>query len=229
MKKGLKVLVVLLCAVMLVAASVMGTLAYLTAQDSVENTFTVGNIEIKLDEAVVDKETGKATTGRTEDGNTGVKIIPGRTLDKDPTVYVKEGSEKAFVRMKVTISHYSELKAIFGDNFLPQDYVTGWDPAVWVTTKVVKEEGNTATYEFRYNGIVEAPADNNDGNKDYKKLDALFTTFTLPGAEVDNKELATLKGLSISVTAEAIQAETFENDENKAWDAFDKQYNPVTP
>ena len=43
MKNAKKVLLLVLCAVLLVGASVAGTVAYLTATDSVENTFTVGN------------------------------------------------------------------------------------------------------------------------------------------------------------------------------------------
>ena len=49
MKKS-KVLLTLLCAVALVATSVFGTLAYLTSQDAVVNTFTIGSVVITLDE-----------------------------------------------------------------------------------------------------------------------------------------------------------------------------------
>ena len=55
MKKS-KAILMALCAVLLVAASVMGTLAYLTSTDTVTNTFTVGNVQIKLDEAKVNEE-----------------------------------------------------------------------------------------------------------------------------------------------------------------------------
>ena len=48
MKNLKKALVLLLCAILLVVGSVMGTLAYLTSQDQVTNTFTVGNVEIDL-------------------------------------------------------------------------------------------------------------------------------------------------------------------------------------
>ena len=49
MKSKKKVFVTVLCAVLLVAASVLGTMAYLTSNDEVVNTFTVGNVQIKLD------------------------------------------------------------------------------------------------------------------------------------------------------------------------------------
>ena len=61
MKKTKKVLILGLCAVLLVAASVLGTMAYLTDTKSVTNTFTVGNVAITLDEA-------KVKTDGTKDG-----------------------------------------------------------------------------------------------------------------------------------------------------------------
>lgn len=51
MKTKSKALFLMLCAVLLVAASVLGTMAYLTSTDEVVNTFTVGSVAIKLDEA----------------------------------------------------------------------------------------------------------------------------------------------------------------------------------
>ena len=53
MKTARKVLMIALCAVLLVSISVMGTMAYLTSQDTVTNTFTVGKVAINLDEADV--------------------------------------------------------------------------------------------------------------------------------------------------------------------------------
>lgn len=54
-KTKTKALLMSLCAVLLVAASVLGTMAYLTDSKDVKNTFTVGNVAIKLDEAKVDE------------------------------------------------------------------------------------------------------------------------------------------------------------------------------
>lgn len=53
MKTKSKALLLTLCAVLLIAASVLGTMAYLTSTDTVTNTFTVGKVEIKHDEAKV--------------------------------------------------------------------------------------------------------------------------------------------------------------------------------
>ena len=52
-RNRIKPLLTLCCALLLVAAGVFGTLAYLTGTDTVNNTFTVGNVKITLDEAKV--------------------------------------------------------------------------------------------------------------------------------------------------------------------------------
>ena len=52
-----KALLLTLCAVLLVAASVMGTIAYLTSHDAVVNTFSVGSISMSLVEQDVDNST----------------------------------------------------------------------------------------------------------------------------------------------------------------------------
>ena len=49
-----KVIALTLCAVLLVAASVLATVAYFTDKDSVSNTFSVGKVAITLDEKKVE-------------------------------------------------------------------------------------------------------------------------------------------------------------------------------
>ena len=49
MKNGKKALLLAACAVLLVVATIFGTVAYLTDKDTVNNTFTVGKVDIKLD------------------------------------------------------------------------------------------------------------------------------------------------------------------------------------
>ena len=91
MKTKSKALLLALCAVLLVAASVLGTMAYLTSQAEVTNTFTVGSVSITLDEAPVD-ENGEATTGTRVTENS-YKLMPGHKYDKDPTIHVAANSE----------------------------------------------------------------------------------------------------------------------------------------
>lgn len=49
MKRNTKALLIVLCVALLVTGTVVGTLAYLADTDEVVNTFTVGNVDIKLD------------------------------------------------------------------------------------------------------------------------------------------------------------------------------------
>lgn len=98
MKKAKKVLLLALCAILLVAGSVMGTLAYLTSQASVENTFTAGNVTITMVESDVD-EYGQNANGTTN-GNE-YKLVPGHTYTKDPTITVGSNSENCYVFVKI--------------------------------------------------------------------------------------------------------------------------------
>ena len=77
----------------------MGTLAYLTSQDTVTNTFTVGKVEITLDEAPVN-EMGVVIAGNRVDNNE-YKLIPGHNYFKDPTIHVQDGSEACWLFVKI--------------------------------------------------------------------------------------------------------------------------------
>lgn len=99
MRNAKKALLLALCALLLVGASIMGTLAYLTSQATVTNTFTAGNVAITMVESVVN-EYGVKLTGTT-DKNT-YKLIPNHTYVKDPTITVGENSEDCFVFVKIS-------------------------------------------------------------------------------------------------------------------------------
>ena len=69
------------------------------------NTFTVGKVEIKLDEAKVTAD-GIPVEGAARVTANSYKLMPGTTYTKDPTVTVlKAGSEESYVRMKVTFNN----------------------------------------------------------------------------------------------------------------------------
>lgn len=214
---NMKKILAVLCVAALAVVSVLGTLAYLTSQDSVTNTFTVGEVQIKLDETAVD-EYGKSVDGAGRVKDNEYKLIPGSTYVKDPTVTVLAGSEESYVRMFVTINKADELKAIFGADFLPQNYVEGWDADVWVPKSISESEG-TLTYEFWYNGTVDGF--NDAGEAADVVLPALFKKFTLPGI-VTGDQLKTLEDLKIEVVGHAIQAANFA-DAAEAWEGFDDQ------
>lgn len=99
MKKATKIIALLLCAVLLVGATIAGTVAYLTANDSVENTFTVGNVAIKLEEYKIGED-GKKTNEVVE-GQANIKLVPGREIQKEPFITVLENSEECWLMVKI--------------------------------------------------------------------------------------------------------------------------------
>ena len=95
MKTRSKALLLTLCAVVLVVATVFGTMAYLTSTDKVENTFTVGSVAITLDEKDITKTDGSRTTSN------AYHLLPGHAYVKDPTVHVDGNSEDSWIFVKV--------------------------------------------------------------------------------------------------------------------------------
>ena len=213
MKKTRKILLMAACAVLLVCISVGATVAYLTSTDSVTNTFTVGNIQIKLDEAKANPD-GSLVPNVDRVKANSYKLLPGHTYNKDPMVTVLSGSESAYIKMTVTFSKANELDAIFasvgGANLT--SIFNGYDATNWLYKGHTKDsEKNTRTYEFWYKEAVGAPTAD-------VELDALFDSITVPGT-ITNAQLATIKGMTITVNAYAIQEDSFE-DAEAAWAAF---------
>lgn len=213
MKKTRKILLMAACAVLLVCISVGATVAYLTSTDSVMNTFTVGNIQIKLDEAKANPD-GSLVPNVDRVKANSYKLLPGHTYNKDPMVTVLSGSESAYIKMTVTFSKANELDAIFasvGGADLTSIF-NGYDATNWIYKGNTKDsEKNTRTYEFWYKEAVGAPTAD-------VPLDALFDSITVPGT-ITNAQLATIKDMTITVNAYAIQEDSFANAE-AAWAAF---------
>lgn len=213
MKKNLKkVLLAVCCAALLVCVSIGATVAYLTASKEVVNTFTVGKVEIDLDEAKVNAD-GTLVEGAERVKANDYKLLPGHTYNKDPMVTVKNGSESSYIKMTVTFSKANELDAIFAPNGAELESIFGgYDAANWIYKGNIKDtDKNTRTYEFWYKEAVAAP------NGDVA-LDALFDSITMPGS-ITNAQLNTIEGMTITVNAYAIQADSFANAD-AAWAAF---------
>ena len=207
-----KKLMTVLALVLVIAMSVAGTVAYLTSADEVVNTFTVGNVAITLDEAEVDANGNVVSNDRVKANS--YKLLPGHNYKKDPMVTVLKGSESSYVKMTVTFSKAAELDAIFAPTGADLTSIfNGYDSATWIYKNVTENTtANTRTYEFWYKETVAAP------NADVA-LDALFDSITVPGT-INNAQLKTIEGMTITVNAYAIQADGFANAD-AAWEAFD--------
>lgn len=217
MKKHKKTLVLLLAALLLVTATVFVTMAYLTSEEKVENTFTVGKVKIKLDEAKVNEYGEKVL----DDNGYHVdrvkankyKLLPNHEYVKDPTVTVLKDSEESYVRMFVTINNANKLDAIFApDGAVMSDIFKGYDSTVWIDKGNVKDTvAGTRTYEFWYKIPV-------DARTAEQVLEPLFTGIKVPGS-LTGEDLDKLVDFQIDIVAQAIQADGF-TDADAAWAAW---------
>lgn len=185
MKKTKKALLLSLCAVMLVTASVLGTMAYLTSTDEVVNTFTVGNVAITLDETDVDN----STPGENDrDQVNEYKLMPGKEYVKDPIVHVDADSEDCYLFVKVAneIADIEDTKTV-----LKQMGEHGW----------VAVDGAEGVYVYTQNDVLAVVKGDTDVT--------VFDTFKVSG-NVDNDTLASYTSKKIDVTAYAIQADGFD-------------------
>lgn len=188
MKKS-KAILMVVCAMLLVAASVMGTLAYLTSQASVTNTFSVGKVAITMDEAKVD-EYGVVDAEATERVKTNeYKLVPGHKYIKDPTIHVQAESENCWVFAKIENGLGSDATLNMNTDFI-QLTVNGADvPGVYYYKDIV-------TYSEDVTDLV------------------VFRDFTF-GQTANPASYTTAK---IIVTGYAIQADGFSTAE-AAWTA----------
>lgn len=242
MKTRRNALLLSFCAVLLVVASVFGTVAYMTSKDQVKNTFTVGKVAINLDEAKV-TEDGKPVEGADRVKENSYKLLPGLTYTKDPMVTVLDGSEASYVRMKVTFNNARTIIDMCTDPEFAEDGPTGVEEAYPLIRMVNFVEANA----MKWDGIIpDNMVDTEDmlANPKYfaydKEADTLTyyfyynETVAAPNGDValpvlfdsitvqnwvTGDQLKELDGFQINVEAEAIQAAGFDKAED-AWAAF---------
>lgn len=137
--KILKPVLLVLTAVLLVVASVLGTMAYMTSSSAVSNVFTVGNVTINMTETKVDSDGVPLTdTNNRGDGNSYL-LSPANSYLKDPLITVSASSQESylFVRMR------NDLKTIECTGFDGVD--EHGDPIP--CKHVVDSEGNMRGYD----------------------------------------------------------------------------------
>ena len=186
-----KKLVLGLASVALVATlAVGGTLAYFSDSDAKSNVFTLGKVDISLQEdyELDDTEDEKATYVEDEDGNiTGIEyddVVPGDDLIKDVTVVVAEDSRDAYIAVRISFTGLDDVEE------LPElNIVDGW---------TYDEENDL----YIYDEIVSA-----------EDVINVFDTVSIPttwGNEFAEAEFG------IEITAYAVQAENLEAEEAAA-------------
>ena len=210
MKK--KILAIVLCVAMLAIAVVGGTLAYFTDNAAKTNTFTMGKVDIELTEPSYEPD---ADTGK-------LKVFPGQTYPKDPTITVAGDSEDCYLVATVTINKRANLHNLYANDTTGVKQPWGLSLAghgrlvsggvAAYEAEGTKENGmdgtllggkvfltyeedvaaDTITYTFYFKEIHKA----ND-------VEVLFTHVTIPSI-IDNGDIDS--DLNITVKAYAIQA-----------------------
>lgn len=186
MKKTTKALLMAACALALVLTTVMGTVAYLTSNDTVKNTFTVGKVKITLDETKVTPDGKIDTTDSTPVKANEYKLMPGHTYVKDPTIHVDADSEDCWLFVKVE-NGLETVEATDDDSYKTianQLTANGW---TLVEGKV-----------YAYNDKAAASEDI-----------TVFDNFKIKG-DVNATALEAVKDATIVVTAYAVQADGFD-------------------
>lgn len=217
-----KSLITMLATLSLVAVVGVGsTLAYLSdTTTEVTNTFTLGNVDIKLDEDDITKD----DETRTEEGNEYKDIQPGDVLTKDPTIHIETGSSECYAFIQVTgLDALLDLK---GKNAVGEEVAAfslddaafnGWVPVLGYGDD---EEGTKNVYDgvYRYNETLK----DEEGKRDTTPL---FNSITF------NSDLAEYIGDGVPsidnvvVTGYAVQAKNL--DEAGAFDALANNFTSV--
>lgn len=227
MKTLRKILAAICATALIVCISVGATIAYLTSDDSVENTFSVGHVTITLDEAKTD-EAGLGTTPNPDDTSAAperthandYKLYPGHTYTKDPTIHIDAKSENCWVVAKVvvTATNINDVRGVIGyeggylgladivsGGVFEKDYSEPVD-GVWMSTdgtiklqQIVGDKENTFYVYYQ----TEQTA-----GKDL----VLFEELSIPSTWT-NDEILAMDGLKMDVSAYAVQAQGFETVE----------------
>lgn len=188
MKAQTRTLLSLCLAVVLVLSAVLGTIAYMTAHDSVTNTFTVGSFnkptkdpdggDLPSDVTYIYEKNWRANTD-------GHKLVPDSPTIKDPKVGIGKGSEAAYVYV------YIQNKLVATDvDAVYFALNSGWSPVGTKGTdyKTV-DVGGTEYYTgglFKFDTMLEPSADT-----DAWTASAIFNTVTT-NADVNTTDLTEL-------------------------------------
>lgn len=210
-----KILTLAISAIIAVTAIASASLAYLTDTKTADNTFTMGNVKITLDETDINNPEGDRVTKNT------YEVYPGAVVTKDPIVH-NVGKNPAYIRATVNVCNWMNLVAAYYPDFKETFPNDGYKAALnllvgelgegWSVVDVVAGDTFTigqfdAKFILKYEGELAPGAD----------TPAMFNTVTIPTG-IDNARADSFK--YINVVAQAIQTNGFDSWE-AAFEAFD--------
>lgn len=211
MKRGEKITLGILTAGLLAALTIGGTLAYMTDSETDTNTFTVGSLDITLEEKNWDEEDGK-------------EVVPGDSFVKDPVVEAVEND--SYVRLFVTLKDTATGKVItdssrislirqtlrYDSTYNAQTAQPGTGiksgssysladlsafPEINPAFTADSAHSSAGVYCYTLNSVLK------EGQKA-----VLFTNAVVP-TDWSQVQLDVLGGFTVEVTAQAIQAKNF--------------------
>lgn len=204
---------ILLCVTLVALAAIGATFAYLTDTKSVNNTFTMGNVKITLDETNVNDPTGDRVTSN------AYNVYPGAVVTKDPIVH-NTGKNAAYIRATINVENWMNNCAAYYPEFgiaypsagyeqslllLVDALGDGWS-IVGVEAGKPFEMGNfSAKFILKYDGTLASGAD----------TAAMFNKVKVPAGIKNGNDFG-----AITVVAQAIQADGFDTWE-AAFAAYD--------
>ena len=221
MKK--KMTVVAISIALVISFVVGGTLAWLVdSTQEVKNTFTYGDINIDLWEHELSTDgltlgEGIKSAEITKVDQTGYKMIPGNTIDKDPTITVKKDSEACWLFVEV-------VKSSNFDNFMKYKVDSKWT--------LLEENGLTSVYYYNGNDLNGLLTDDKTfnilGGGTY--VDGVGTTnektytwgekevFVLPSVTKEMLKADGFEGPTLTFTAYAVQKDNNITTAAAAWE-----------
>lgn len=193
-----KLTAVLLSIILVLCCAIGGTLAWLTATSStVTNTFTVGDINITLQEYPFKTD----STTELDESATPVqsidtyKVVPGGEQPKKPFVTVKAKSENCYVYVNV-------VNNLTIDDTLVVNYDT---PANWTPIATQTAVDGSVSTLYRYNNIVNYSENDSEPLVVFTKV-SYSDTIQKDKSETD-LEIGQLKGKTIVLNAYAHQSD----------------------
>ena len=210
---------ILLCVTLVALAAIGATFAYLTDSKTVKNTFTVGDVKIKLDETNVNAPEGDRVTSNT------YNVYPGAVVTKDPIVH-NTGKNGAYVRAVVTSEDGMNWLGLYNENVWTAPQEAAFNAMInntlgdgWELVDIAYDMSgpNHPTSDFvatlKYTNVLEAGKDTT----------AMFSQIAFPTKLTGNDVTSRIDQngeFGINVVAQAIQADGFETWED-AFAAYD--------
>lgn len=212
-----KIITLALVVMIAILSITSASLAYFTDTKTAENTFTMGNVKITLDETDVTDPNGDRVTENEYD------VYPGAVVTKDPIVH-NTGKNGAYIRVLINVENWMNVCAAlypdYTETFPNEEYKNsllllvdqlgaGWSIEEVTAGDVFTIGQFDAKFVLKYDGVLASGADTT----------AVFEHVKVP-TTITN---ATSDAFgAITIVAQAIQSDGFDSWED-AFTAFDAE------